>query len=267
MNIRTTSAVALVVGLCASLAIAAPVTFQIDPTQSSLTLSATVDFPPIGLLPSTPQGAFFPTHIGTSLGDSSSYSGTIKADVSNTIQFTGGSLIDASVTSNALGWAPTTGGGPPGQTLPTLTFVPADYGFSFAGLVFASVENITFDLSSAVIPIVGGNFAGPQSMPVNGGSLNYTDIAGGTILSPGSSSLIGLPLSNPVGGSVAAVGPLLKLTLPVNISQGVVIDGTPVTLLISGQLVALQSVPEPSTWLMLGLGVLGIAPFVRRKMR
>ena len=112
--------------------LAAPVTFTLDPTQSSITASGNA------------AGNTFQEQGPGSL--TARYEGTIKADLgSSTIQFLRGSAIDALVSGN---WQPRSGGAAGTE--------PADYGAqasSFLGTVRGAFRNILLDVSSQVINV------------------------------------------------------------------------------------------------------------------
>lgn len=273
MNIRKTLVLAMSMVLVAQYAQAVPVAFTIDPQQSTLDLSSNV--PSFGNLPSSPQGDIlggigYPDHNGYSSGGVSFYTGTINADVvpGSSIQFTGSSLIDANITDNGLGWAPDINNNPAGQTLTTLTFASADYGFTFATLVWAALSNFQLDITSGSLALTGNNFPGTQTLTAIGGDLAYTDTNNGAFVDPGSASLIGLALNNNAAvGTLTQSGPNLTLTIPVNISQPVDIDGTGVNLIVTGQLVATGVIPEPSTLLLAGMGAAGVGLVAARRRR
>lgn len=273
MNIRKTLVLALSMVLVAQYAQAVPVSFTIDPQLSTLDLSASV--PDFNNLPSTPQGDVlegvgYPSHNGYSTGSLSFYTGTINADVApgSSIQFTGSSLIDANITDNGLGWAPDINNNPPGVTVPTLTFASADYGFTFASLVWAALSNFQLGITSGSLALTGNNFPGTQTLTAIGGDLAYTDTLGGAFLAPGNSSLIGLALANnAAAGTLSQSGPNLTLTIPVSISQLVDVDDTGVNLIVTGQLVATGVIPEPSTLLLAGMGAAGMGLVAARRRR
>jgi hypothetical protein len=242
-----------------------PIVFNLDPAQSSLKIQAVVT---LGVFTLTTEGqgaTVFPSHVGTSEGDVSFYSGTINATVSgNSIEFTGSSVIDASITSNSLGWAPEGGGGAPGQTQFDPSFEEADYGFAL-GFIYASIQNLMFDTTSGILPLSGGAFASNQGFSISSGLLSFVDTLGLGLLNPnpGATNLAGLPLTNSSstdGSLISGPGDLLTLTIPVNISQPVDI-GVTVDLKITGVLVATATavVPEPATWLLLVVGMIGVA--------
>ena len=119
-------------------ALAAPVVFTVDNTQSQITLSGKIAGSPL-----TAQGS------GSLM---TTYSGNINADVAgSTIQFTGSSDIIAK--TNGV-WQPAVGGAT-GSAL-------ADYGgkasLSFLGTGYGAARNIVLDLNSPLLTLTGTNF-------------------------------------------------------------------------------------------------------------
>ncbi|MBX7073201.1 MAG: PEP-CTERM sorting domain-containing protein [Pirellulales bacterium] len=273
MNIRKTLVLAMSMVLVAQYAQAVPVTFTIDPQLSTLDLSSYV---PDFNLGSTPQGdmlvalGYPSSHAGYSTGGLSFYTGTINADVvpGSSIQFTGSSLIDANITDDGQGWAPDINNNPANVTVPTLTFASADYGFTFATIVWASLKDFQLDITSGSLALTGNNFPGTQTLTAIGGDLAYTDVINGGFVSPGNSSLIGLALANnAANGTLTQLGNNLTLTIPVSVSQPVDIDGTGVDLIVAGTLVATAVIPEPSTLLLAGMGAVGVGLLAARRRR
>lgn len=261
----------------ASSASAAVVSLTIDPNQSVLEMGGIADLSGVGLgmLPLDPQGTyvgFAPVVPGFSNGHQSFYTGTVVADITNTsIQFVGGSAMDANISGT---WGPASGGGPPGQTIETLSTDPADYGLSLGGLVWAAVRGLVLDATSGALAIDGlGNYPSTMSLPVDVGLLDTTDTLGGAFVSPGQTDLgpgeLGLVFSNNAAlagdGLVIRSGANVTVQIPVSIVQNVDISGTPVDLLFSGRIVATGVVPEPSSLVLAGLGALGMIGLVARR--
>ena len=116
---------------------AAPVVFTVDQTQTEITISGTLIGTPIE--PQAPNS--LTTHFG----------GTILADVTDTtVQFTGGSAIDAEVNGT---WLP----GPKGAA----GSAPGDYAgqlASFLGNGKGAFRNILLDVTSGVLALNTGSF-------------------------------------------------------------------------------------------------------------
>jgi len=128
--------------LCATFSLscltqAAPVVFTIDPAQSQVTISGNIAGATI-----QEQG---PGSLTTKFG------GTIKADVtSSTVQFTGGSAIDAEVNGD---WEPGVGG--------AAGRAPADYGGQAPTVFFTAkgaFRNILLDVTSDPLALSNGSF-------------------------------------------------------------------------------------------------------------
>jgi len=64
------------------------------------------------------------------------------------------------------------------------------------------------------------------------------------------------------------LNPLLRrITIPIQVTASTDLDGTPLTIITNGTVVAEALVPEPSTFLMAGVGLVGLAYSARRKLR
>ena len=284
-SLKIVAALALVVCALPHLASAVPVTFTIDPVQSNLKIDLVAQLGG-SPLPSLGQGSVIPASNGTLAngnptdGSTTSYQGTIKTDLNfSQVTFTGGSSIQALLSSNANGWAPIDGGGPQSPfpsyvTNPALR-APANYGWALAGtVVLADLRNFVLDAVSGSLALGGGgSFTSNQSLNVLSGLTNYADTIGGFFIStPGSTDLTGAALNNtgaPNGSVVFGPGTLITLTAPVKVVQQLNISGTPVDLVVSGTLVATANavIPEPSTMILSGIGLAMVTGFgfLRRK--
>lgn len=271
MSIRSAFvALAILATASSSTALAAPVSFVLDSSLSQLTIAAVVD---LGGGLSTVGQAEDPNladHAGLSDGSISFYSGVINADVGpGSIQFTGGSTIDAAITSNELGWAPKAN-----PTDNTLTFEPADYGFVLA-IVYASIQNVLFDSTSGVLPVAGGSFTADHSLTFNGGLLSFIDTFAIFITDPpyGTSDLTEqppLPSNSPVAGTLTpGPGNTLTLSLPVKIKEPIMLGDVALDLSIEGVLVGTAVIPEPASLSLVGVAIAcGSAAWIgRRKIR
>jgi hypothetical protein len=118
-------------------ACAAPVVFTVDPSQSRVILSGKV------------AGTVIEEQGPGSL--TSSFGGTLAAEVTgSTIEFAGGSALDAAVNGN---WQPKPGG--------VAGSDPADFGGKASGLfatVYGAFRNIMLDVVSGVLPLNNGTF-------------------------------------------------------------------------------------------------------------
>jgi hypothetical protein len=133
-----------------------------------------------------------------------------------------------------------------------------------------SFTDVEYDIASALLPITGTSFAGnalsmgildsliafdglsiiivgqliPDSLPTPLGSVMGTNtLAGATVTSP-----------DPIGS------PLLRqLTIPVNVPLQLDLQGSLVNASTTGSIIAYALVPEPTTALLLGLGLGALA--------
>ena len=228
------------VALCAS---ARAETFTINPLQSILTLSGSVAGNPASQQPPA--------------GFSTSYSGTIDATLSGmSIQFNSASAV-AAISGN---YSPLVGGG--------AGTAPGDYGgmFTVSGIfpgTFA-IRGLEASLSSGPLSLTGGAFDASQLLFLaTTGSVDYRVAAlamMGTLSVAGNSAMNG-----PGMGSIAIVGGVNTLTIPIDVTILFTVVTTNDTMFrLRGNLVA-TAVPEPATWMLLGFGILVCAQQFRRK--
>jgi hypothetical protein len=207
-------------------ALAAPMVFTVDNTQSQITLSGK-----IAGFPLTAQGA------GSLM---TTYSGNINADVAgSTIQFTGSSAIIAK--TNGV-WQPAVGGGS-GSAL-------ADYGaqasLSFLGTGYGAARNIVLDLTSPLLTLTGTNFDSTALVfsfaTSSASSFDYnTSIKQGTLSLTGNSTN---SVAN--GASLTTNGNVLKLVIQINAQFAFTLltaGDTPLDL--TGQIVATNLMTAP----------------------
>src|ERR1039458_2699505 len=210
---------------------ATPVTFTIDNSQSVISVS--------GLMVNfamTPQGT------GALI---TSYSGSINADPSgSTIQFTGGSSINAH--TNGV-WQPAAGG--------AAGSAPADYGaqasgiYSFFGFitVYGGLRNISFDVTSPVLPVTGGAFNGTNLVfsfaSINAALDYYSSILHGSL------ALTGYATNTVATGATETVnGSTQTLVIPIDATFFFkLVSANDTTVHLTGQLVAtnLAALPAP----------------------
>ena len=209
---------------------AAPVTFTIDNSQSVITVS--------GLIVNfamTPQG---PGALITS------YSGSINADPSgSTIQFTGGSSINAH--TNGI-WQPVAGG--------TAGSASADYGavasvnyppFGFI-TVYGGLRNISFDVTSPVLPVTGGGFNGTNLVfsfaSINAALDYYSGILNGSL------ALTGYATNTVATGATETVnGSKETLVIPIDATFYFKLkSANDTTVHLTGQLVATNVIAPPA---------------------
>ena len=204
---------------------AAPVAFTIDNSQSVITVSGL-----IANFAMTPQGS------GALM---TSYSGSINADPSgSTIQFTGGSSINAQ--TNGI-WLPAIGG--------TAGSAPADYGaqasvyyqpFGFI-TVYGALRNVSFDVTSPVLPVTGGAFNGTNLVfsfaSINAALDYYSSILHGSL------ALTGYATNTVATGATETInGSTQTLVIPIDATfYFKLISANDTTVHVTGQLVAAQN--------------------------
>jgi hypothetical protein len=206
----------------------APVVFTIDSSKSFIQASGLV-----ANFAMTPQGA------GALV---TGYSGDINADLSGSaIQFTGGSDIIAH--TNGM-WFPAVGGG-------TAVAAPADYGPEASVIIppfpptklYGALRNISFDVTSPVLPITGTNFNGTNlvfSFASANAALDYyasSSIHGSLALNGHATNTIA------VGSSLATNGNTRTLVIPID-AQFVftLLSAKDTTVHVMGQIVATNSI-------------------------
>jgi PEP-CTERM motif-containing protein len=232
----------LLAGLASFSTAARADTFVIDPAQSILTLSAT--FQGVAATQQPPAG--FTT----------SYTGFVDATIgANTIQFN-----SASADANVSGiYQPAVGGG--------AGLAPGDYGGQFTIAVFQgvfSIRDLVASLASNSTSLTGGTFdAGALMFSILSGSTDYNVSALGLM---GSVSMIGETAQNGSGvGSIAIVNGVETMTVPIDVTITLSAVNTDDTVIhLSGNIVAISAVPEPSTWALLICGG-GVAWFALRR--
>jgi hypothetical protein len=215
-----------VVGIAVSASQAAPVTFAIDPTQSSITISGTF------------QGAPFSAQSAGSLVDN--YAGAITGDlVGSTITFSGGSTLAALLHPNGA------------------LFTPAGVGVTNYGVQIAAIPGQVGAYRDLVLDLTSGaatnGVAGGQNLAFTSGKLDYAGPATG----PGSLNLIGAsaPNSNASLVTLTTAGLIQTLRIPLTLNMN---DGAGLVQTLDGVVVATRAVPEPSSLLIIALGLAGL---------
>ncbi len=222
---------------------ASPVTFTLDPTQSTLTLV------PVSTRTVGAADIYGQSGAGLVTG----YSGTLSADVTaGHITFLGASLTAAD-SGNAL----------PGPA-------PSNYGFHFAvsGLeADVALRGLQATATSGALGLSGGAFDGTGvQWGLTHGTASADVLFSGGMASP-SADLTGLSAFNgAAGGTLAADG---TLTLPVRWMVGTVLNDVPVSVSLQGSLVATSSVvpsevPVPGALLMMVTGLMGLGGMALR---
>jgi hypothetical protein len=177
---------------------AAPVTFTIDNSQSTIFAS--------GLFANF---ALTPQATGSSI---TSYSGSVNADLTgSTIQFTGGSLVNAN--TNGV-WQPAAGGASGSAA--------ADYGLQASvnlpphGFYTfdCALRNLSLDVTSPVLTVGSGSFNGTNlifSFASNNAVMDYY-----SSYKAGSVTLGGYATNAATGATLSVTGSVQTLTIPIN---------------------------------------------------
>lgn len=258
-GIQLANLVVAIVVMQGAMALANPITYTLDPTQSKLTLTGNAN-----------SSAFTAQDVNTNV---TSFSGMIKADRgASTIQFiSGSSMVAAFVTGQVEPDRQAHVASPdPFQAdyavkaplAPTTDPVDTTTGyFTFFDLVLGA--------TSGSIPVSGGNFAasGVTGQFTSGfyAYVRFGDLYE-NIPNSGTPTLVGNSALNasPTGSVLDAAG-VETLTLPVNMTfTSNNADGINVAFTLTGNLVAAAPVPEPSGVVLM---VLAAMHPLRRKRR
>ena len=234
----TILATAVAIAAISGVAQATPVAYTID-SMLSFTTSSGYLFSP--LAPYTPQ---FPGSATAFFG------GTLVGDkVGGTVTFSGGSTIDA------LPWGGTPFLPPPEGPEPDEDNIglSADLTFAGFGVQKVAVRDVTLDIPAGSIT----DGAVPAAMTIATLPGSHADT---TSLGVDSSLAIVLPNITVGLASIVTVGLTETITIPYTTTSA----ATGLSL-STGMIVASRTVPEPSTVVLAGLGVVGMALAAWRK--
>jgi hypothetical protein len=273
----------LSVALIGSRASAAPMSYVVDPTESSLTVAIFIGGPPAA-------GGIAATEAQIGTSDTSALSGTMSIDTSGgNISFLGGTITPALQPFALL--PATDGGSPSGPGTPVAGLY--QFGLQLNPLIglgtgYASIYNVASSVTDLTSPtsLSGGLFdATQQNVNILSGTLAYwlnTTIAGlvygnEVAAPPTLSARNGIDSHGSTGyigsGSVTTVGPLTTVTLPVFADAYVAIgSGVGIDIIFDGQIVAVAggvSIPEPGSITLMGIALVGggLGWAVRRRHR
>jgi len=211
---------------------AAPISFQIKPAQSTLSLS--------GVIRGT-GASFFPIGQPISGSLATAYAGNLLVDSNLTqIVFMGGN-VDASINGNYLPGPSSADYGltaslpaPEGNLLAAIR----DFAMSFNGLATPLVSG--FDMSSVTVTAVGGTFESDKLAPLPFAGATAAQVSGtGTLFSSGDLRTLSLPLT-------------------IGFSQEIPNSDYTLEFTLAGTLVATHTVPEPATGLLLAAGAVAL---------
>jgi hypothetical protein len=248
-------AVCLMVAADASAAI-----LTMNLTQASSHIKASAVYEGIAL---APQGAG---------ADDTTYQGTIQVEVDSILApswikiLSAGTAADADVSgswlpqvySSDVAPAPSSPGNP----------APADYGmvWNFFGnpAAFGAFRDIVFTISSTQESVgLDGTFgSGSQTLESIAGTFDYWVTPELAELSVAGNDPVDVSSANATASlsSYVIAGTKATLTIPIKI----VGSGNP-AISLDGIFVATADVPEPATWVLMGLGMIGLVTVARRK--
>jgi len=214
------------------------ITYTVDPARSELTISGWYGGNPLGV-----------QRFANSL--SSSYSGTISADrdrSADTLKITGGTVAaqnNGSVTvltdvpANYGFYVPN--GQFPDVTKNDLSGNILNFAFSPTSLLITSTAN--FDVSQLAFGIISGEIDYVFVNPIVNPTTSISQMAGSLALA-----------SN--NGAVLDTGSVETLTLPISTDLVVDINGSPLTIHLSGSIIATSDVPEPTSVVLMAASAL-----------
>jgi hypothetical protein len=249
LRVVSLAIVAIAISLSSvSTARAVSVLYTIDPTRSSLTINQdpTVTLAnPTGDVTKLLNVAVKAQSPGA---DVDFYTGTIAADLTGvTLTFTGGSSIVAGLNPGAVPFSPNVNKGVDNYGIQTISATPTT-----GGIVFAALRNTSYDITSGSLS--------DGTVPT-GMNLQIPNGAFGDITLFGKASTAGGGLnSTGVAASLTTSGGIETLIIPITR-----ITGTSAHVVSIGQFVATRVVPEPSTMVLGGLGVVALALGAWRK--
>jgi hypothetical protein len=143
-------------------------------------------------------------------------------------------------------------------------------------LAYLAFRSVQFDVDSGAIPLAynfgGATFAGgTNSFGIQSAAIDIDGLAAQLVGQPVPdmrnkllSDLIGW---NVLGGTIVnftSFGP--ELTLLVNTPIAIEVDGVPLQAIVSGQIVAYTTIPEPSSILLAGCAAFGLFVACRRRL-
>ncbi len=221
----------------------AATTFTIDPNQSFVTLTAEV--PGVGPMLEQLPGSLTTNFMGTI---------EVELGVPGQIAFPGGGVAD--FLAHPGSFLP---GGSPADFAGRIENVPPS-----GDTAFVTLRGVSFDTTGAAVPLsAGGDFSADGLVFDILGGIGEVQL-GPTLVS----ALLGggfLVNDTAVPGSLETIGGDFFLVIPIAATTS--IPGTPagtIEMAISGQLVAVAPVPEPSTFILLAIGIAAFITVCRR---
>ena len=268
---------------------AALVVWEIDSSQSSITLNIPQQTVPIGSS-TVPARVVNQTGFGAStwtVGRTAPISGEIVTNYvdGTSIEFLGGShnvfgLTTGNYVPNPADWNPTAEEFNPddGQALAVfagrIQVRPVPFPPIFITVAYFSIRDVVYDLDSPNLPVDGsGNFAGGgTAFGIENAQFSLVGGGFGSESIPSAlqtlSNLGGANNGSLTGTITSPAMDLRELTIPINVSTELDLDGVILTASITGQIVATTVVvPEPASVVMMSMGLLVCATIAVRRRR
>lgn len=136
-------------------------------------------------------------------------------------------------------------------------------------LGYIAFRNVQYDVASAVTALTGTSFlANVLSVGIQDSQIAFDSIAGGTSGvgdALGQSGAIMAVNSGAGAGSLVNLGgPNYRITVPFNLPVAISLSGVNLNATATGTLVGFATIPEPTTLVLVALGVAGVAGYRRR---
>jgi hypothetical protein len=278
------AAVALGVAL-ASPASAFLVNWDIDPAQSSFKLTVPDQNVSIGTISATmrlrnqnnaawtqnnaPVDGLLATDVGAGissiqfLGGASSLTGVNTGSYRPNPAAYNTATTDATNTAGTFTNSSSASGVYAARVNASVTFLTINTGY-------IAFRNVQYDVASAITAVSGTTFAANAlSVGILDSQIAFDSVNGGTTGIGDALSQSGAILAvNSGAGSGTIVdlgGGNYRLTVPVNLPVAISLSGVNLNATATGTLVGFAFIPEPTTLVMLGLGIAGIAGYGRRR--
>lgn len=281
---------ALCTGLSTSPAHSFPVTWDINPSLSSFTLTVPDQSVTLGTITATMRLRNQNNAAWTT--NTAPVDGLLATDLGlgfSTVQFLGGasSLVgvnsgnyrpnpasySTSTTStiNTAGTFTNTSSAPGVFAARVNATVPALFGATI-NVGYISFDNVSYDVSSIVTAMAGTSFlSNAITLGLADSRINFDGITGGLIpqvvgdTQAQSGPLLGVNTGGPAGSIVNVGGIQYRITVPINLPVTVSLGGVNLTATATGTVVGFAFIPEPATAALVVAGIVALGVRGRRR--